>query len=928
MNSGDSQQPMLTVAGTVFNQRAARAVLTVMAGMAMMVTYVETMVVPGFQQFYTFFQGVPYSTIAWIISAYLLVGTVATPIFGKLGDRFGKKRVLIVVMTVYLIAVSVAGFTPNIGEYIGVSRENQVYLLITARAIQGVGMAMFPLAYAMMPEVFPESRVAPAQGTISAMFGAGAALGLIGGGYITETYGWQTTFHTVGIACHKNGNTYVADKNRIEYFELDEAGKPPGPPKDVPDADLDGLLNDFETGGWSINVTNTSGTHRVHVSSDPLCPDTDGDDLNDSFEYAILTDPRSADTDGDGLSDSDEVTLGSDPTSWDTDSDQLGDGFEITFGSDPLNNDTDHDGLDDLEEYLAGTDPMSPDTDGDGLTDAEELAAGTDPRNSDSDGDLLLDGQEVQLGTDPVDPDSDSDGLSDGYEVIYKTDPKNNDTDGDLLADGEEVLRHTNPVSNDTDEDGLSDSEEIEMGTNPLLKDSDGDRIIDSDDNATKIPMPDDVVVCIDFDSSCQDWVDEFGGLVNTTVVSPDDLMDFYSQARYVVIVGDMRDDPATAGGIIRELLSEELQGPADMVPNPDSRMVVRHGLWTPHQTVVVLRNPVEADLYAVITALKEADVTIKPGLVVYETTSTTKLLRLEGADTVSAVGASAMIALGEPSRPTVTFASYDDSDTPHLLNQATGLAKYEQAMGLYFEMTVTDPSSAAGADVQNLLLRMFYTDQQLDRTGDGDADDMDDIDEGRLVIYVFDESSQEWERLSDTLPWVVDTGVNTTDLQLHGTNYSGYAWAMVRHTSLFAMAGSTYNRPPDVSQAYASVEFLWAPNHKFVDVHILGVTDPDGDDIAITILGVTSDEPTSSQDGKGDVHAPDAYGIGTSTASLRSERLDTNNGRVYEITFVASDGRGGETVGTVKVFVPHDYGKHGSVCVDDGQKYDATAIN
>jgi MFS family permease len=189
--------PTRTAAGGVFDARAARAVLMVLAGMALMVTYVETMVLPAFKQFYTFFDGAPYTTIAWILSAYLLVGTVATPIFGKLGDKYGKRRMLLVVMVIYAAAVSLAGFTPNLGDALGVDRANQIYVLIGVRAVQGIGMAMFPLAFAMIPEVFPAARVGQAQGIVSAMFAGGAALGLAGGGWVAQQYGWQLTYHTV-----------------------------------------------------------------------------------------------------------------------------------------------------------------------------------------------------------------------------------------------------------------------------------------------------------------------------------------------------------------------------------------------------------------------------------------------------------------------------------------------------------------------------------------------------------------------------------------------------------------------------------------------------------------------------------------------------------------------------------------------------------
>jgi MFS family permease len=186
-----------TAAGTPYDPRVSRNVLIVLTVMAFMVTYVETMVIPAFKSFVLFFDNAPATTVVWIVSAYLLVGTVATPIFGKLGDKYGKKRILVLVMSLYAVAVALAGFSPNIGAAFGVDRANQIYVLIGVRAFQGLGMGMFPLAFAMLPEVFPGARVGQAQGIVSAMFAAGASLGLVGGGYISYTWGWQLTYHTV-----------------------------------------------------------------------------------------------------------------------------------------------------------------------------------------------------------------------------------------------------------------------------------------------------------------------------------------------------------------------------------------------------------------------------------------------------------------------------------------------------------------------------------------------------------------------------------------------------------------------------------------------------------------------------------------------------------------------------------------------------------
>jgi MFS family permease len=183
--------------GEKLDPARARAVLIVLAAAALMVMYVETMIIPGLTRFQSFYDNAPLSSVTWILAAYLLVGVAFTPVAGKLGDIYGKKRVLIAILSVYLVAVSLAGFSPNIGDAIGMSRPDELYLLIGIRAVQGTGMAMFPLAFAMIGEEFPPQKVAGAQGIVSAMFAAGSSLGLFGGAWITQTFGWQLTYHTV-----------------------------------------------------------------------------------------------------------------------------------------------------------------------------------------------------------------------------------------------------------------------------------------------------------------------------------------------------------------------------------------------------------------------------------------------------------------------------------------------------------------------------------------------------------------------------------------------------------------------------------------------------------------------------------------------------------------------------------------------------------
>jgi hypothetical protein len=121
-------------------------------------------------------------------------------------------------------------------------------------------------------------------------------------------------------------------------------------------------------------------------------------------------------------------------------------------------------------------------------------------------------------------------------------------------------------------------------------------------------------------------------------------------------------------------------------------------------------------------------------------------------------------------------------------------------------------------------------------------------------------------------------------------------------------------NRPPDVSRARPAVTAVWPPLGIFIPVAIVGISDPDGDRVSVEITGIRQDEPTG--------RSRDAFGVGSPLAWIRLERLDSGNGRIYEIRFVARDGRGGETPGTVTVGVLRQPGRPP---VDDGIRFDST---
>jgi EmrB/QacA subfamily drug resistance transporter len=187
-------------------------VLLTVTAVALLINYVETMVIPGIPAIQT--DLATTATLAsWITSAFLIVGAAVSPIFGKLGDIYGKKKIFLIVLLFYISGVGLAGFATNI------------YLLIASRAIQGVGFAIVPLGLAIITDIFPREKVATAQGVISGTFAIGAAAGLVLGAYIVEDLSWEWAFHSAFVlsiilffvAAKMLRKDVAGAKSRIDY---------------------------------------------------------------------------------------------------------------------------------------------------------------------------------------------------------------------------------------------------------------------------------------------------------------------------------------------------------------------------------------------------------------------------------------------------------------------------------------------------------------------------------------------------------------------------------------------------------------------------------------------------------------------------------------------------------------------------------------
>lgn len=158
--------------------------LAILGSSILITMYGETMLLPAIPDIITEFN-ISYNTSSWILTAYLIAGAVMTPIAGKLSDIYGRKKIVLIIMIIYIIGISLGGLSSNIT------------ILIISRVIQGIGISMFPIAFGIVRDQFPPEKLAIGVGTFSAMFAAGSVVGLAIGGNIIQYFGWRNTFFSI-----------------------------------------------------------------------------------------------------------------------------------------------------------------------------------------------------------------------------------------------------------------------------------------------------------------------------------------------------------------------------------------------------------------------------------------------------------------------------------------------------------------------------------------------------------------------------------------------------------------------------------------------------------------------------------------------------------------------------------------------------------
>ena len=164
--------------------KSAWTMLAILGSTILITMYGETMLLPAIGDIIEEFD-ISYSTSSWILTAYLISGAVMTPIAGKLSDIYGRKKMVLIIFIIYIIGIALGGIS------------NNIYMLILARVIQGIGISMFPIAFGIIRDQFPVSKIAIGVGIFSSMFAAGSVVGMAIGGTIIKNFGWQATFFTI-----------------------------------------------------------------------------------------------------------------------------------------------------------------------------------------------------------------------------------------------------------------------------------------------------------------------------------------------------------------------------------------------------------------------------------------------------------------------------------------------------------------------------------------------------------------------------------------------------------------------------------------------------------------------------------------------------------------------------------------------------------
>jgi len=152
----------------------------------LLVSLLQTAVVPLIPQFPALLS-VSSSSATWLLTITLLAGAVSAPVLGRLGDMYGKRRMLLVSLGIILVSSVLAALAPNFA------------VLLVARGMQGVGFGVIALGMSLMRDVLPPAKVAGGVGLMSSSLGVGGAIGPPVTGILAQHGGWRLLFAALAV---------------------------------------------------------------------------------------------------------------------------------------------------------------------------------------------------------------------------------------------------------------------------------------------------------------------------------------------------------------------------------------------------------------------------------------------------------------------------------------------------------------------------------------------------------------------------------------------------------------------------------------------------------------------------------------------------------------------------------------------------------
>ncbi|MFI1227037.1 MULTISPECIES: MFS transporter [unclassified Streptomyces] len=172
-------------------------VVGILAFAGIVAALTQTLVVPLIAELPKMFD-TSASNASWVITATLLAAAVATPVAGRLGDMYGKRRMLL------------ASLAPLILGSVVCALSSSVVPMIAGRALQGLGMGVVPLGISLLRDVVPAEKLGPSIAIMSASMGVGGALGLPFAAAIAENTSWRVLFWVVAVLAVAVGALIVA----------------------------------------------------------------------------------------------------------------------------------------------------------------------------------------------------------------------------------------------------------------------------------------------------------------------------------------------------------------------------------------------------------------------------------------------------------------------------------------------------------------------------------------------------------------------------------------------------------------------------------------------------------------------------------------------------------------------------------------------